>query len=127
MGYKYEELFPDRNNDPLFDRLDAYIESMSWGVLEKARNQTILEGKDTSILDKAIKNKLAQQKRLEEQEKLESKRMRSAIFKGFMAGLFNASNNDKNDFTNLYEKDYELYNFEEEELEEDDYYYDDLD
>ena len=28
LGYKYEELFPDRNSDPLFDKLDAYIESM---------------------------------------------------------------------------------------------------
>lgn len=125
LGYKYESLFPDRNNEPLFDRLDEYIESMPMEVLEKAKNQTILEGEDTSILDKAIKNKLAQQKKLEEQERLERKRMRRTIFAGFIDGLFNSSKGSKQEQTNIYEKDYEPYQFEEEELEEDDYYYED--
>lgn len=125
LGYKYESLFPDRNNEPLFDRLDEYIESMPMEVLEKAKNQTILEGEDTSILDKAIKNKLAQQKKLEEQERLERKRMRRAIFAGFIDGLFNSGKGSKQEQTNIYEKDYEPYQFEEEELEEDDYYYED--
>ena len=28
LGYNYEELFPDRNNDTLLDKLYQYIESM---------------------------------------------------------------------------------------------------
>ena len=106
LGYKYESLFPDRNNEPLFDRLDEYIESMPMEVLEKAKNQTILEGEDTSVLDKAIKNKLAQQKKLEEQERLERKRMRRTIFAGFIDGLFNSSKGSKQEQINIYEKDY---------------------
>lgn len=127
LGYKYENLFPDRNDEPLFDVLDAYIESMPIDVLEKAKKQTILEGEDTSILDKAIKNKLAHQQKLEEEEKLERKRRRKSIFAGFIYGLFGSKKENKNEKISLYEKDYEPYQFEEEELEEDDYHYDDLD
>lgn len=113
LGYKYEELFPDRNNDTLFDKLDTYIESMPMDVLEKAKEQMILEGGDSSILDKAIKNKLKR------------KKIGGSIFKEFLLGLFTDSGNNKKEFTNLSERDYEPYQFEEEELEEDDYYYED--
>ena len=110
--------------EKIIELTNEYIESMPMEVLEKAKNQTILEGEDTSILDKAIKNKLVQQKKLEEQERLERKRMRRAIFAGFIDGLFNSSKGNKQEQTNIYEKDYEPYQFEE-ELEEDDYYYED--
>lgn len=127
LGYNYEELFPDRNNDPLLDKLDKYIESMPMEVLEKARKQDILEGEDTRILDKAIKNKITHQKQLEKKNKLERKRMRKVMFKGFLDGLFGGNDNQcsSNDELESWKKDYEPYNFEEEELEDDDYYYDD--
>lgn len=125
LGYKYEDLFPDRNNNPLFESLDAYIESMPMEVLEEARRQTILDGDSTRILDKAINNKLETQKRMEEEEKAERKKL---IFSGLISGLFSGVNKaSKKDLNNLVENDYEPYQFEEEELEEDDYYYEDED
>ena len=81
----------------------------------------ILEG------DKAIKNKLAHQQKLEEEEKLERKRMRKSILAGFISGLFGSKKENKNEKISLYENDYEPYQFEEEEVEEDDYHDDDLD
>jgi hypothetical protein len=135
LGYNYEELFPDRNNDPLLDRLDKFIESMPLEVLEKARKETLLEGEDTRIFDKAINNKIAYQKKLEKEKKKERKEMRRILFKGFFDGLFGGSNesfnSDFNHDLSSWEKEelnkgnYDPWNFEEEELEEDDYYYED--
>jgi len=122
LGYNYEELFPDRNNDPLLDKLNKYIESMPMEVLEKARIKDVLEGEDTRIFDKAIKNKIMYQKQLENKNKQERKRMRKVMFKGFLDGLFGGNDNQcsSNYELELWKKDYEPYQFEE-----DDYYYED--
>jgi len=130
LGYNYEELFPDANDASLFDKLDRIVESLPKGVLEKDIEQTILEGKDTNIFDKEIINEIAYQKELEKEQRREQKEMRRIKFKGLIDEIFGATENNTVFFNNESEsgkKDYELYQFEEEELEEDDYHYDDLD
>lgn len=120
LGYDYEELFPDSNNSSLINKLENYIESMPIEVLNDARTKTIEDGGDTSILDKAINNK---SKKKEQAEKNKT----GTIF-GIFCGLFNRKSNDKkslNDQIESHRNDYEPYQFEEEELEEDDYYYED--
>jgi len=92
------------DDERLFDYLDSFIESLPLEVLEQARLNTIKENGDTSILDQAIRNKK------------ESKN--NSFF-----GLFSSKNDKKVPKNNTYEP----YQFEEEELEEDDYYYEDLD
>lgn len=94
------------DDEPLFDYLDGFIESMPLEVLEQARLNTIKENGDTSILDQAIKNKKAK----------ESKN--NTFF-----GLF-SSKKDKKLTKN---DEYEPYQYEEEELEDDDYYNEDVD
>lgn len=128
LGYNYEELFPDVNNDPLFDKLDKIIENMPMKVLEEARKQSVLEGEDTRIFDKAIRNKIEYQKKLEKEKKQEQKAMRKVVFRAFFDGLFGGDDNNKvfsNDELESAKDNYAPYQFEEEELEEDDYYYED--
>ena len=119
LGYKYEKLFPDRNSEVLLENLNKYIENIPIDILEKAKNDALLENEDTSILNNAIKKKSVHNK--EREEKLKQKIIRN-IFKAFISGLFIGDKLLKNE---VYEKDYESYQFEEDELEEDDYYYDD--
>lgn len=94
------------DDEPLFDYLDSFIENLPLEVLEQARLNTIKENGDTSILDQAIKNK--------KEKELKNK----SLF-----GLF-SSKKDKKIAKN---NDYDPYQFEEEELEDDDYHYEDLD
>lgn len=110
--------YEDDVDDPLIQRLDAYIESMPIDVLEQARLKTIQDNEDTSILDKAIKNKKQKEKELKRKD-------RKSLFNMFIHSLiFDNKKNNKQD--NIY-NDYEPFNFEEQELEEDDFHYDDLD
>lgn len=94
------------DDEPLFDYLDDFIESMPLEVLEQARSNTIQEDGDTSILDQAIKNK--KEKELKKQS---------------LFGLFSSTKDKKI----AKSKDYNSYQYEEEELEDDDYHYEDLD
>lgn len=104
--------------DPLFDKLDAYIESMPIEVLNQARQKTIEDSEDTSILDKAIKKKKQKEKEI-------IKNNKKGLFGMFIWNLlFDNKNTTKQE--DIY-NDYEPYNFEEEDLEEDDFYYEDLD
>ena len=45
------------DEEKVFDVIDAYIESLPKEVLEKVRQIDIEEGRDTEIIDKALKNK----------------------------------------------------------------------
>lgn len=81
------------------------MKSMPLEVLEQARLNTIKENGDTSILDKAIKHK--------KEKELKNK----SLF-----GLFSS----KKDKKIAKDNGYEPYQFEE-ELEDDDYHYEDLD
>ena len=111
MGTKIDE-------EKIFDIIDAYIESLPKEVLEKVRQIDIEEGRDTEIIDKALKNKREKEK----QKKKETKEMKGKMIDAFVLGLFdsNATKRSIND-------DYEDYQYEDEELEEDDYHFDDLD
>ena len=86
------------------------------------------EGKDVSILDKAIKEKKRRETRQREYDKNIARSIKRAALLGLTDGVLFSSNN-KNDMM-TWEEDaiknngYEPYNFEE-ELEEDDYYFDD--
>lgn len=123
LGYKYEELFPDTNDDPLIEALDTYIESLPLELLEKVREQNEKDNFDNDIIDKAISNKKA---KIKAQEKSNKRGLLSTLFTLF------SSNNNTNKFNSIEDEEinngnYEPYQYEEEELEEDDYHYDDLD
>ena len=108
LGFKYEDLFEEQT-EPIFDYLDEYIESMPMEVLQQARLKTIKENGDTSYLIKQYKTKK------------EKKIPKNGIS---VFNLFSLKNNKNKKINN---NSYEPYQFEEEELEEDDYYYEDLD
>ena len=83
-------------------------------LLKKARLKSIQDNEDTSILDKAIQNK----KKKEQGKK-------NNLFGMFIWNLL-FDNKKENKSSNTH-SNYEPYNYEEQELEEDDFYYDDLD
>ena len=133
----------------LEETLDDFIASMPLEVLEAVRKQDVANGDDTEIMDKAIterkrrdeiirREQERQQKLQEAEERKWRKRYRRAAFFGLLSGLFeglsdsssNSSSNDT-DYLMPWEQDlvdkgeYEPYHFEEEEMEEDDFYYED--
>lgn len=119
----------------LFEYLDQRIEELPMEVLEKTKEKTISENGDTEILDKAINNKIKKQKEQEKMLQTERKLNRKSIFWTLISTIFGASKDNKklnNDFDlTSYEREeinkgnYEPYQFEEEELEDDDYYFED--
>jgi hypothetical protein len=133
----------------LEEALDDFIAGMPLEVLEAVRQQDIANGDDTEIMDKAIaerkrrdevirKEQERQQRLQEAEERKWRKRYRRAAFFGLLSGLFdglsssNSSNNSSDtDYLMPWEEDlvekgeYEPYHFEEEEMEEDDFYYED--
>lgn len=106
------------NEEKIFEFIDTYIESLPKEVLEKVRQMDIEEGRDTEIIDKALKNKREKEK----QKKKEKKEMKNKMVDAFVLGLLNG-NTAKQSINDNYED----YQYEEEELEEDDYHFDDLD
>lgn len=92
----------------LLDQVDNMLENMDPKYLLQSREELIKEGKDTEIIDKAL------YKQQEQKQKPP----------GLLDLLF-GMNTKKNKETISKENDYEPYNFEEEDLEEDDYYYED--
>lgn len=133
------------DDSPIFDALDNYFASLPLNVLEEARKQNIENGEDTEIIDKAIKERIRKdaelkktQEKIVEKERQYQREKRKAIRKSILAGIFssfidNSINSNENSYGDLtsFEKDqvnngnYELFQFEEEELEDDDYYYED--
>lgn len=141
------EVGPD--SDELFNYLDDLMASQDLSVLEKAKKQLIKDGTPTDVIDKAInerkrRDRIALRKRVKNalkegiHESIENRRrnkryrkmIRRAIFSGFFSGLLGSSkgsNPDINPWEQDYidKGDYEPYQFEEEDLEEDDFYNED--
>lgn len=131
-----------QSNDPLIRKLDAYIETRPMGVLEKVGEDNIKNGRDNRIIEKAISNK---KKKLKEIKKLKRRIAFNKVLDTLsnieeLLSIFTSkSKKTKKHNYNLYDYslleqeeilngNYEPYQFEEEELEEDDYYFeDDLD
>ena len=120
----------------LFDNIDELLANIDLSDLIEVKNELLKENKDTSIIDKAIKERKRrdeilkkEQKQIQEKEKNKRKMFRKATIISLLTGL--TSNNNLNNDLMSWEEDaiknneYEPFNFEEEELEEDDYYFDD--
>lgn len=126
------------DDSELFDFIDETLANVDVSILEKARRKGIKKGESTEILDKAIKERKRRDKLIKkEQERKSRKLFKKAAFFGLLSGLFSGSENQskKTDFNSLMpweqnlvdQKEYELHHFEEENIDEDDYYSDDLD
>ena len=123
------------SNDPLIRKLDAYIESTPMEVLEKVSEYNIKNDEDNRIIQKAIKNKKKKIKELNNQKRKNviSNTLGAFSILDAILSLFSSStkrnNSNYSDVENdeILKGNYEPYQFEEEDLEEDDYYYDDLD
>lgn len=127
----------------IFDYLDETFANVDISILEKVRQENIKNNEDTEIIDKAIKERKRRDEEIikeKKQEELEErkwrKRYRRATFFGLLSGIFDGFNNKSTSYGNPdylmpWEKDltnkgeYEYFNFEEDELEEDDFYYED--
>ena len=104
--YEYDE-------SDLFKLIDEKLSNTDLEILIKAKKQLKKEGKDTSIIDKAIKENTSSQNK----KNVKRKSILSEIIKNIL--------NNKEDKKVVKNKNYEDYNFEEEELEDDDYYFED--
>ena len=133
------------NDDFIFDAIDKKIESIDLDKLKYIREQFIKDGEDTEIIDRAIKNKIKK----EEMLKLKQQREEDLSFFDMMflytlygKGMNKLFKHSKSRGSSYQEDpdglmpwerelvdngEHEPYQFEEEELEEDDYYYEDLD
>ena len=108
-------------------------------TLYKIREKIQEENKDLDLIDKAIKKKLEIENNrkigLGREDKRFKKSMRKATFAGLISGLFGTNKNSKTNKSDLSDWEireinngnYEPINFEEEDLDEDDFYSDDLD
>lgn len=133
------------DDSPMFDALDNYFANLPLNALEEARKQMIENNEDTGIIDKAIKerkriddeikNKQEHSRNNEQQFQPKAKKsVRKTIFDGIFSNLFNNSiNSNENDSfdltplekTEIHKGNYDSFQFEEDGLEEDDYYYED--
>ena len=112
------------SEDPLIRSLDEYIESLPMDVLQKLDEDNVKNGYDPRIIRKAIHNK---EKKKEIIEK-ENRRNSIIVLFNDISALLNVFNGKKSKSKSKdILMDCEPYQFEEEELEEDDYHYDDLD
>lgn len=99
----------------LFDFIDEVLAKTDLSTLEKARQNIIKNGENTEIIDNAI----ATRKQIEEN--------RDARLSSILSGLLDSTKQyNRSDIFNLL-NEYESYNFEEENIEDDDFYFDDLD
>lgn len=107
-----EEKNPNKVDMDVVNALDNYVPllaQLSLKKLKKLKSRTSINEEMYFLLDRAIKLK---------------KEEESNIFGMLISSLFsnNKKSNNKNNFDS-----YESFNFEEQELEEDDFHYDDLD
>ncbi len=107
------------DNSVLFKKINDTLANIDLKTLETVRKEMLKEGKDVHLLDKAID---------------ERKRRDDLIVsdnKGSILDLFNPPKEEDDDDLMPWEKEamkdkeYEPQNFEEEDLEEDDYYFED--
>lgn len=127
--------------DKIIDRLDNILASLPIDVLEEYKKNNLEDGNDVSMFDKAIEEKKRREQELYRQKAKWRKRARRVALFSFLAGVFeglkdfhgNSSTyfDDSTDYLMPWEKDqvdsgeYEPYQFEEEDMDEDDYYYED--
>ena len=118
----------------VFKRVDDTLASLDINTLEKVREELIKKGEDTELIDKAIIERKRRDEIIKEKNKEHDKEMRKlsrmALLSGLFGGLISKNSNSSSDLMS-WEEDaikndgYKDYNFEEEELEEDDFYYED--
>ena len=124
-------VFDDSN---LIKQIDEKLSSLDLNTLNEARQKFIEDNEDTSIIDKAIEERKRRNTEIGKENENYSKQMR----RGLLAGLFlwlgsnKKSTANNNPFFNWEKKEtkkgnYKPFNFEEEELEDDDYYNEDID
>ena len=106
----------------IFDEIDDTLLNTDLDILKQARENMIRNGEDTSIIENAINRKIEIDRKEKEEEKQYKELCKDAAFLGLVGGLIS----DKSSKTN-YNNDYEPYQYEEEELEDDDYYNEDMD
>ena len=109
---KKEELIPNKVDMDVVNALDEYVPLLAQKSLKELKQLKLETSKKDEmyiLLDRAIKYK---------------KKEKNKIFGMFVSSLL--SNNKKTYNKNNFDS-YEPFNFEEEELEEDDFHYDDLD
>lgn len=109
-----ESKTPDKVDMDVVNALDNYVpllSQLSLKELKKLKLETPKNEEMYVLLDRAIKNK---------------KEERNNVFGMLVASLFSSSKKSNNKNNNVF-NDYESFNFEEQELEEDDFHYDDLD
>lgn len=121
----------------VFKSIDETLANLDIKYLMQAKLELMREGKDTSVIDKAIEERKRRDKILrmnnERKERQERKMKKRALLWGLVDGLSSGikSNETLDNELMSWEKEviksreYDNYNFEEEELEEDDYYFDD--
>ena len=64
------EIITEEDDKRLFQYLDEYIESLPLEVLEQSRMKIVQENGDTSIIDKAINNKIQKEQKLKNKTSL---------------------------------------------------------
>lgn len=124
----------------IFENIDETLANVDIKYLMQAKLELMKEGKDTSVIDKAIKKRKRRDEAIKKnnerrvnQERRMSKMKRRALIWGLIDGLSSSikSNNTVENDLMSWEEDavkndgYKSHNFEEEELEEDDYYFED--
>ena len=107
MEYNIDDSMVYESIDKMFDDIDLEY-------LIMARDELIRDGEDTEIIDKVIEKRKGNKER--ESKDIDVSKMGSIL--GLIEGLKKKNNSDV-------DNDYEDYNFEEEELEDDDYYFED--
>ena len=113
---KKEEKIPNKIDMDVVNVLDEYVPLLAQkplSELKKEKSQTPINDEMYILLDRAI------------EYKKEKKREKNKLFRVFISSLL-FDNKTKMNNTNIF-NDYEPFNFEEQELEEDDFHYDDLD
>lgn len=133
ISYKIDDLI-------IFENIDETLANVDIKYLMQAKLELMKEGKDTSVIDKAIKKRKRRDEAIKKnnerrvnQERRMSKMKRRALIWGLIDGLSSSikSNNTVESDLMSWEEDavkndgYKSHNFEEEELEEDDYYFED--
>ncbi len=99
---------------PILSLVDQKLENLDKSILLETRKRLLENGESIEIIDKALKNK----EEKESKRKILSSIIGAVVMSGFKSDKTSPKINN----------DYEDYNFEEEELEDDDYYSeDDLD
>ena len=112
------------NDSNIYDSIDNVLDNIDVSILKKVKKE-----KSNEVLDRAIERKQLEKKQLE-------KAKRKFFLIQLLASLFSEVNNDKSKDSNSsslmsWEKElvdknkYEPYHFEEEDLEDDDYYSED--